>query len=55
MPGIEVDYGGECACSTCHVNVTPEWVGKLPQADDMEVEMHDFAFEPDPRRSRLAR
>jgi ferredoxin, 2Fe-2S len=53
IPGIEADCGGACACSTCHVYVAPEWVGKLPQADDMEVDMLDFAFQPDPERSRL--
>lgn len=53
IPGIEADCGGACACSTCHVYVAPDWVGKLPQADDMEVDMLDFAFQPDPERSRL--
>ncbi len=29
------------------------WVEKLPAKDDMEVDMLDFAFEPDETRSRL--
>ena len=53
IPGIEADCGGACACSTCHVYVDAEWVEKLDPKDDMEEEMLDFAFEPDPARSRL--
>lgn len=53
IPGIEADCGGACACSTCHVYVHADWVGKLPPADDMEVDMLDFAHQPDPTRSRL--
>jgi len=53
IPGIEADCGGACACSTCHVYVDPAWVEKLPTKDDMEEDMLDFAYEPDPARSRL--
>lgn len=53
IPGIDADCGGACACSTCHVYVDAAWFEKLPAADDMEVDMLDFAFEPDPARSRL--
>jgi 2Fe-2S ferredoxin len=53
IPGIEADCGGACACSTCHVYVHPDWVAKLPAAADMEIDMLDFAWEPDPKRSRL--
>jgi 2Fe-2S ferredoxin len=52
IPGIDADCGGACACSTCHAYVDPEWVGKLPDREDMEVDMLDFAFEPN-ERSRL--
>jgi len=52
IPGIDADCGGACACSTCHVYVDPAWVGKLPAREDMEVDMLDFAFEPN-ERSRL--
>ena len=37
------------AMSTC----TPDWAEKLPSMDDMEEDMLDFAYEPDPARSRL--
>ncbi|EIE50400.1 2Fe-2S ferredoxin [Salipiger aestuarii] len=53
IPGIDADCGGACACSTCHVYVHPDWVDKLPAKDDMEVDMLDFAYEPDAVRSRL--
>ena len=53
IPGIEAECGGACACSTCHVYVHPNWVDKLPSMDDMEEDMLDFAYEPDPARSRL--
>lgn len=53
IPGIEADCGGACACSTCHVYVDAAWVEKLPPRDPMEEDMLDFAYEPDPVRSRL--
>lgn len=53
IPGIEADCGGACACSTCHVYVDADWVEKLPQKDAMEEDMLDFAWQPDPLRSRL--
>ena len=53
IPGIEADCGGACACSTCHVYVAPEWTDKLPPVDPMEQDMLDFAYKPDPERSRL--
>ena len=53
--GIELDHacGGVCACSTCHVYVHPDWVAKLPERDDMEEDMLDFAFDVRPS-SRLS-
>ena len=53
IPGIDADCGGACACSTCHVYVDPAWAPKLPPREDMEIDMLDFAFEPDETRSRL--
>ena len=50
---LEHNCGGNCACSTCHVYVHPDWVEKIPAKDDMEEDMLDFAYEPDPARSRL--
>jgi ferredoxin, 2Fe-2S len=42
---IEAACGGCCACATCHVYVDPEWLAKLPAADDDENMMLDEAFE----------
>ena len=53
IPGIEADCGGACACSTCHVYVEGDWVDRLPPKDAMEEDMLDFAWNPDPVRSRL--
>ena len=53
IPGIEADCGGACACSTCHVYVDDEWVDRLPQKEDMESDMLEFAFSPDDKTSRL--
>ena len=52
-PGNVADCGGACACSTCHVYLHPDWVAKVPPKEDMEADMLDFAYEPDPERSRL--
>ncbi len=53
IPGIEADCGGACACSTCHVYVDLNWVGKIPEKEDMEEDMLDFAYSPDENLSRL--
>ncbi|WP_412065670.1 2Fe-2S iron-sulfur cluster-binding protein [Rhizobium sp. SYY.PMSO] len=53
IPGIVADCGGACACSTCHVYVDGDWVGKLPAPDRIEQDMIEFAWEPDASRSRL--
>ncbi len=53
VPGIDADCGGACACSTCHVYVAEDWVDKIPPADAMEADMLDFAYQPDPKTSRL--
>lgn len=53
IPGIEADCGGACACSTCHVYVAEEWVGKLNAVEAMEEDMLAFAYKPIADRSRL--
>jgi ferredoxin, 2Fe-2S len=53
IPGIDADCGGACACATCHVQVEPEWAGKLPPKSEMEETMLDFAIQPKPT-SRLS-
>jgi 2Fe-2S ferredoxin len=43
-----VDIEGACegslACSTCHVIVEPDWVGKLKAPSEDEEDMLDLAF-----------
>ncbi|MEO0320654.1 MAG: 2Fe-2S iron-sulfur cluster-binding protein [Pseudomonadota bacterium] len=53
IPGIEADCGGACACSTCHVYVDTDWFERIPGVGDLEEDMLDFAYQPDPGRSRL--
>ena len=53
IPGIEAECGGACACSTCHVYVDDAWIDRLPEKEIMEEDMLDFAWEPDPEKSRL--
>ena len=53
ITGIDADCGGSMACATCHVYVEEKWLGKLPKAEDAEVDMIDMAFEPK-KNSRLS-
>lgn len=54
VPGILAECGGACSCSTCHVYVDPAFLARLDPAEEMETDLLDFAFEPDPDTSRLA-
>ena len=53
VPGIDADCGGACACSTCHVYLDDAWIDRVPAKDAMEEDMLDFAWQPDPVKSRL--
>jgi 2Fe-2S ferredoxin len=53
IPGIDADCGGACACATCHVYVEPEWLARLPPAQELERNMLKFALDPN-ERSRLS-
>jgi ferredoxin, 2Fe-2S len=39
VPGIPGECGGAMACATCHVYVSPAWLGKLspPSAEEADV------------------
>ena len=41
---IEAACGGCCACATCHVYISSEWITKLKLIDDDEESMLDQAF-----------
>lgn len=53
VPGIDAECGGACACATCHVYVTQEWLEKVGEPESMEEDMLDFAFDVRPN-SRLS-
>ncbi len=52
VPGIDAEFGGACACATCHVYVDGEWAAIVGPAQDMEQDMLDFASDVRPT-SRL--
>ncbi len=41
---IKAECGGCCSCATCHVYVDNDWVDKIPEAVDEEIDMLDEAF-----------
>lgn len=45
IPGIEGDCGGLCACATCHVYISDEFVPLGNSADELESGMLEFAFD----------
>ncbi|EJT04443.1 2Fe-2S iron-sulfur cluster-binding protein [Rhizobium sp. CCGE 510] len=53
IAGVDADCGGACACATCHVYVDPTWVDRIGAAGAMEVDLLEFANEPN-ERSRLS-
>lgn len=53
VPGIEAECGGACSCATCHVYVDEGWVPVTGEAEPMEQDMLDFAYDVRPT-SRLS-
>lgn len=53
IPGIVAECGGACSCSTCHAYIDSAWFAQLPQPDENEADMLDFAIDPIEGRSRL--
>lgn len=54
IPGIPADCGGACACATCHVWVTEDWVSRLPEISEEEDTMIEFGVEEREQGSRLS-
>jgi 2Fe-2S ferredoxin len=42
---IKAECGGACCCATCHVYVDEDWLSKIPEARDDELDMLDGAVE----------
>lgn len=53
IPEITAECGGGCACATCHVYVSEEWLELTGSPSDKEEDMLDFAYKVQPN-SRLS-
>ena len=45
MPGIDADCSGACACSTCHIYISEDWISILGKPDEIEADMLSVAEE----------
>jgi len=45
IAGVVADCGGACSCATCHVYVDTEWLAKLPDPDEAELALLEFAID----------
>ena len=46
VPGIVAECAGACACATCHVYFDEEWFVKLPEPQNAEKQMLEYAIDP---------
>jgi len=46
VTGVVAECGGACSCATCHVYIDPDWFALLPEPDESEREMLEFAIDP---------
>ena len=53
VPGIIGECGGSCACATCHVYVSEQWIDRLPAASATERDLLTIVADPKPN-SRLS-
>lgn len=42
---VRAECGGACACATCHIYVAEDWLPRIPEADEEEIDMLDEACE----------
>ena len=54
IDSINGECGGGLACATCHVHIDEGWIEKTGVANDMEIEMLDYAVSDRRPNSRLA-
>ena len=54
IEGIEAECGGCCMCATCHVYVQDPFLGVLPEAEDIELEMLEETTAERRSNSRLS-
>ncbi len=54
IEGIEAECGGCCMCATCHVYVQDPFLGVLPEAEDIELEMLEETAAERRSNSRLS-
>ena len=47
------ECGGVCSCATCHVYIDPDWYKQLPELNDTEQALLEFAIDPK-ENSRLS-
>ena len=51
---VDAICGGMCACATCHVLISDDWISRLPPRRYEEQLMLEGSAYYDPTRSRLA-
>lgn len=54
IDGIEAECGGSCCCATCHCYIDDEFVHKLNDANETELEMLEEVVSERKPNSRLA-
>ena len=45
VPGIQGDCGGACSCATCHAFVDDAWLSGMPELQESESDMLEYASE----------
>lgn len=46
VAGVVAECGGVCSCATCHVYIDPDWYTQLPDPDESELALLEFAIDP---------